>query len=314
MPELRIILIVVGALAIAALLFHGLWTSKKDGKAKFADKPFSKLSTDEGEPDPQFASNAASVESTEPVKKQRKEPDFGVQDRSFSDPLVDGMDKDPLLDPSNDDLPSFSVNDSIVTENHQSSESSNSVKSEDHLQSDPFDAAKVDSIVAEATLPEMEVQATESIEPLSAEPLVTEPEMQVLVLNVHCSGHDEFIGSQLFASMTRNGLTYGDMDIFHCHVGPEGTGKIVFSVANMMQPGTLAHTDPAQFSTKGISFFMTLPCYGDAEQNFNLMLTTAQQIADDMSGNVLDDARNLLTPDRLAAYRRQVQDFNQVNQ
>jgi cell division protein ZipA len=109
--------------------------------------------------------------------------------------------------------------------------------------------------------------------------------------------------------MQQNGLLYGEMDIFHRHADLSGTGKILFSVANMMQPGTLAHGDPAQFSTKGISFFMTLPCYGDAGQNFKLMLRTAQQIADDLGGNVLDDSRNLMTPDRLASYRRQIQQF-----
>ena len=77
----------------------------------------------------------------------------------------------------------------------------------------------------------------------------------------------------------------------------------------MMQPGTLAHSDPAEFNTKGISFFMTLPCYGDPEQNFKLMLKTAQQIADDLGANVLDDGRNLMTPNRLDAYRAQIQEF-----
>ncbi|MCV5975494.1 cell division protein ZipA, partial [Escherichia coli] len=92
-----------------------------------------------------------------------------------------------------------------------------------------------------------------------------------------------------------------------------GNGKVLFSVANMMHPGTFEHADPAEFTTKGISFFMTLPCYGEAEQNFNLMLRTAQQIADDLGGNVLDDQRNLMTPDRLASYRRQIVEFNAAN-
>lgn len=54
---------------------------------------------------------------------------------------------------------------------------------------------------------------------------------------------------------------------------------------------------------------MTLPCYGDPDPNFKLMLKTAQQIADDLGANVLDDARNLMTPNRIDAYKAQIQKF-----
>jgi cell division protein ZipA len=57
---------------------------------------------------------------------------------------------------------------------------------------------------------------------------------------------------------------------------------------------------------------MTLPCFGEADQNFKLMLRTAQQISDDLGGNVLDDQRNLMTPQRLDAYRQQIKDFNRA--
>ena len=131
----------------------------------------------------------------------------------------------------------------------------------------------------------------------------------MIVLNVHCAGELPFVGTELFRSMESNGLTYGEMSIYHCFAQSADEPKVIFSVANMMQPGTLEHDDPADFTTKGISFFMTLPCYGQADQNFNVMLSAAQKIADDMGGNVLDESRNLMTPNRLSDYRKQIRDF-----
>ncbi|MCA0935659.1 cell division protein ZipA [Vibrio alginolyticus] len=313
MQELRFVLIVVGVLAIAALLFHGLWSSKKEGKAKFGNKPLGKLDVDQGEADlveqeRNFASDPQ--DDFEIIRKDRKEPDFGM-DNTFdtkldSDPLLGGIPEEKPFKDEPEELPEFvaemSPDDKVVTQEPVIKDSQPSI--------DEAAPTEVETPSQELNVAEESDTAILQEEP-KAEP--EEPEMQVIVLNVHCAGEEPFVGTQLFDSMQQNGLIYGEMNIFHRHVDLSGNGKVLFSVANMMQPGTLEHGDPADFTTKGISFFMTLPCFGEAEQNFNLMLRTAQQIADDMGGNVLDDHRNLMTPDRLAAYRRQIVEFKAAN-
>ncbi|MEX0333506.1 cell division protein ZipA [Vibrio tubiashii] len=295
MQELRFVLIIVGALAIAALLFHGLWTSKKEGKAKFGSKPIGKLDVDNEDSDLVPERAFAPEDDFEIIKKERKEPGFIDRDEVIADPLIDTyQETSPEVNPSttdkddvNLDVPSFSS------------------KSLDEVE-EVVEAAHeevLEPIVEPSPVQEPETQPAEEEAPL-----------EVIVLNVHCSGEEPFVGTKLFDSMQQNGLIYGEMDIFHRHADLSGTGKVLFSVANMMQPGTLKHDDPAEFSTKGISFFMTMPCFGDAEQNFKLMLKTAQQIADDLGANVLDDARNLMTPNRLDSYRAQIQEFKAAQQ
>ena len=90
MQELRFVLIIVGALAIAALLFHGLWTSKKEGKAKFGNKPLGKLDVDNDDADVVPERAFAPEDDFEIIKKERKEPGFVAQDEIAADPLIDG--------------------------------------------------------------------------------------------------------------------------------------------------------------------------------------------------------------------------------
>lgn len=289
MQELRFVLIIVGALAIAALLFHGLWTSKKEGAAKFGNKPLRKLDVDnEDESDVLSERSFAPEDDFEIIRKDKKESEFSAES-IMADPLIDGYSEPQpvakpeakVIDEPELDLPSIST------------------KSFDDVED------KVEPVIE---APQAEVENIELEVEKKAEPK-PEPEMQVIVINVHCAGDEPFVGTRLFDSMQQNGLLYGEMDIFHRHADLSGTGKVLFSVANMMQPGTLKHDDPAEFSTNGISFFMTLPCFGDPEHNFKLMLKTAQQIADDLGGNVLDDARNLMTPNRIDAYKAQIKAF-----
>lgn len=328
MQELRFVLIVVGALAIAALLFHGLWSSKKEGKAKFGNKPLGKLEVDQGKASrtkKERIVDSAPEDDVELIRKDhRQEPDFGMENtfdtRIESDPLFGCVAEDKPFKDEPEEVPSFvaakSRDDEVVVKEPFNQESFiREPFIQEPVMQNPVQPTVDESVSPAFTDPVPQMEVTE--EPLVAaapeEEPKPEPEMQVIVLNVHCAGEEPFVGTELFDSMQQNGLIYGEMDIFHRHVDLSGTGKVLFSVANMMHPGTLAHGDPAEFTTKGISFFMTLPCFGEAEQNFNLMLRTAQQIADDMGGNVLDDRRNLMTPDRLASYRRQIVEFKTAN-
>ncbi|WP_394247524.1 cell division protein ZipA [Vibrio profundi] len=310
MQELRFVLIIVGALAIAALLFHGLWTSKKEGKAKFGDKPLGKLDSDEREESDDLPPRSFAPEDDfEIIRKERKEPDFSVE-TPIADPLIDSTpDVAQEFESHHNqaieaDIPSFSAPqvDEPVVLNEAEEPIEPQVYSEPEVIEEP-EMSVQDTLVESTALPVEEKPAAEAEQ---------SDELEVIVLNVHCAGDAPFIGTSLFRSMENNGLSYGEMSIFHCYAESASSPKVIFSVANMMQPGTLEHEDPADFSTKGISFFMTLPCYGDAEQNFNVMLQTAQKIADDMGGNVLDEARNLMTPNRLSDYRKQIRDFKEA--
>lgn len=346
MQELRFVLIIVGALAIAALLFHGLWTSKKEGKAKFGDKPLGKLDNDSLDDAATIPNRSFAPEDDfEIIRKERKEPDFAVSP-SAADPLIDS---DPLTAPQSkeeqqddielNDLPSFSVEDPIKVDSEpedveqavepevpsfeltDEQKESHAGFKEQYGSFEEVEAEQVAEPVV-ASEPMASQQTFTASEPFVAKESVAPPVapveetkqdeelgLEVIVLNVHCAGEIPFVGTELFRSMENNGLTYGEMSIYHCFAQSADEPKVIFSVANMMQPGTLEHDDPADFTTKGISFFMTLPCYGQADQNFNVMLSAAQKIADDMGGNVLDESRNLMTPNRLSDYRKQIRDF-----
>ncbi|AZG72851.1 cell division protein ZipA [Shewanella livingstonensis] len=113
----------------------------------------------------------------------------------------------------------------------------------------------------------------------------------VLVLHIVAKEGEQIQGAELLPSLLSLNFKFGDMDIFHRHIDNAGTGKVLFSLANMLKPGIFDPDEMEQFVTQGVVLFMTLPGYGDPLMNFTIMLNSAYQIADDLNAQLLDGQR-----------------------
>lgn len=118
---------------------------------------------------------------------------------------------------------------------------------------------------------------------------------KIVVLHVAAPEGARFEGPALHGALQLCRLQFGMRDVYHRITEANGVPEAVFSVASMVKPGFL---DPGQaqgFATPGLTLFMVMPGPVDGVQAFRDMLETAQQLAQRLGGDVLDDKRTLLT-------------------
>jgi cell division protein ZipA len=153
-------------------------------------------------------------------------------------------------------------------------------------------------------------------EPASAAPAAAAPgrlprdvEPEVFMLNVVARSRDGFRGEDILHILLACDLRLGDMNFFHRHEFEAGRGAIQFSVANMMQPGVFDIDRMGDISTPGLIFFLTLPGPEDMIKAFDYMLETAQAVARNLDGDVLDESRSVLSKQSLEHSRQQIRDL-----
>ena len=132
---------------------------------------------------------------------------------------------------------------------------------------------------------------------------------EVIVINVMAREGGAFDGNDLLQVLVTAGLRFGEMNIFHHRLNNKNKGPLIFSVANILNPGTFDLNKMEEFSTIGISLFLALPAQINNLQAFEQMLAVAQQVRGALDGELKDDQRNVMTAQTIEHYRQRIRDF-----
>jgi cell division protein ZipA len=126
---------------------------------------------------------------------------------------------------------------------------------------------------------------------------------RIVTLFVAARAGQTLAGTDVVVAAEKAGLQFGDMGIFHRLVIGKKVEGPVFSMANMVKPGNFDMTQLDSVSTPGVTLFMTLPGPLPALDAWEMLLPTAQRLAELLDAQVLDEGRNALGRQRIAHLR-----------
>ncbi len=293
--ELRLVLIILGALVLGALLLHGLWTVRKN-----AGQPRHRYLDESSEHAEEKAEGFDEL-GVGPVRVIKK---AGGDSSAVEKPASPLQAKKPQFKYNTQAKPAVSakpvaeIQNELPFDEPKEPQLNFSALTDDELQQDAFAEPSAEHSTDSTHDSHQDHEAATTPEPA-----------EVLILYVLLAENKEMKGPELLSALLTLGFKYGDMDIFHRHQDSAGSGAVLFSLANMFNPGTFDLENIDKLSTRGVSLFMTLPGPGEPLQNFNLMHNAAKKLAEEFGGQVLDGQRSVLTVQTVRHYVDKIREF-----
>ena len=274
MPELRIILLVVGVLFVAGIAGFEWWRSR--GSRPLA----SSVPRDDGAADP--PPRAAPV----PL------PDINV----VRDSRVAKSDSLPVIElASSSDTGArralgISISEDVAVDVAHSEPRPSESRTEPYIGQD-------DSISAVRVLEEQEAPRC----PKLVLDWPRETERRIVTLRVIPRADGRFQGRGLRQAFSAAGFWHGPLDIYHL---PDEDGRVMVSAAALAQPGTFDPSimDSQRFS--GLNLFAVLPGPKPERDTFDELVHAARQLAERLDGTLADQHGEELTSQRIARLRQ----------
>lgn len=151
----------------------------------------------------------------------------------------------------------------------------------------------VESVVEPAVKPIIEP----IVEPINEpdEPQFEQEEQEenpFVTLYIYAPQDQPFRGDTVVHFLEEVGLRFGEHDIFHRHQYIDDlSSPIIFSAANLINPGTFDLHNINNFTTAGLVLFMQLPTGGNDIVNMKQLISNAEHLTHSLGGFLYDDTQ-----------------------
>jgi cell division protein ZipA len=275
---MQIVFSIIGFVAIVAIVAHGMWTLRKNEQRQRQRAQEMELKRQ------QASSLDDGVGAVRVIAKRPPAPPAAAADSAAQVTATDDIEVPSISVPADERRPSSS-------ETKRSTATTRPEKSARVQEESPAPAQQT------MDLP---------VERAADEPIINDAPDEVIVLHVV----GDIQGAVLLQQMTELGFKFGEFDIFHRHVDTAGNGPVLFSLANMFNPGSFVIDQIETFQTDGVALFLALPIKSNSLQAFTMMHNAAVKLAAAIGkGQVLDEQRNLLTRQAVQHIHQRIREY-----
>lgn len=289
MSEVRLTLFIIGVLVLLGIWLHWRWRDAPEARARRSarreTRASEKMPGAAGTHQPRPSRQAPSLDDVSDIPEPdepgtRREPSL----EEIPEPSTDSPLREPSLDEAMLDEFDSGDEDLPVLEN----------------------VAAAGELPSGAREPEIdEADAGEQTEQDDAR------EEYILILHVMAGGGEFINGRDIDRVLEGLGLEFSEHGIYHYETEPPGGAEPVrvFSVANMLEPGTFDGSRLDDIRTPGLALFAVLPSSCPGPVVFEEMLSLAHEMARQLSGEVLDNKRKPLGTETMAEIESRVRDL-----